>query len=79
MPDWSALEKPKLSPGVAGTEPKLLLGGVITKPTVMDWSVVELPVVPVEPVDAEFDELLIVIVPEQSGFTEYVPVKAKAL
>ena len=57
----------------------MLLGGVITKPTVMDWSGVELPVVPVEPVDAEFDELLIDIVPEQSGFTEYVPVKAKAL
>jgi hypothetical protein len=43
----------------------------------MDWFVLELPVVPVEPVavvavpvDDEAGELLIVIVPEQSGFTE---------
>ncbi len=62
-----------------------LTGGVITKFTVMLWFVVELVEEPVEPVvvvvpvpvvlvpvvDAvEVDELLSVMVPEQSGFTE---------
>jgi hypothetical protein len=62
-----------------------LTGGVITKFTVTLWFVVELVEEPVEPVvvvvpapvvlvpvvDAvEVDELLRVMVPEQSGFTE---------
>jgi hypothetical protein len=64
VPDWSGVEKPILISGpVLGPA-----GGVITKLTVMDWLVLEFPVV--VPVDDEVDELLIVIVPEQSGFTE---------
>ena len=71
MPDKSGVEKPILSSGpVLGPA-----GGVITKLTVMDWFVLELLVVPVELVVVvvevdELDALLIVIVPEQSGFTE---------
>jgi hypothetical protein len=66
---------------------------VITKFIVMDWLALEVvvPVVPVVvvpvlpvvvvPVVAvdEAEELLIVMVPEQSEFTEYVPVKSSAL
>jgi hypothetical protein len=73
VPDWSGVEKPILSPTLAG--PVLgPAGGVITKLTVMDWLVVVVVVLedPLEavPVDDGVEGLLIVIVPEQSGFTE---------
>ena len=61
------------------TCPDVAVGGVTTKSIVRLVAGVAVPVVvpvPVEPVPVvdELDALLIVIVPEQSGFTEYVPV-----
>jgi hypothetical protein len=77
-----------LRPGVWANVPAPF-GGVITKLAVMFRFVLvvgvepvpvePVPVVPVVEVVEAVDELLIVIVPEQSEFTVYVPVNWRAL